>query len=226
MQSLTLSLSKGEGIAALAEPPRRHHIRLKLSKDADMIGLFNAFKPLLSDFLSTIVLIVFLSITGNLVLSVSAAMATAVIQIAVEKWRARPISIMQWASFALVIVLGSMSIVTHSALFAEIKPTVANAAIGFVMLVPNWQGRYLPQIVRDNVSPTALVAWGYAWAVFEFALAAANLFVALELGQKAWLEYSAFVPLTLSILLFLVQYAWLRVTVRRNIQVRMAAQAA
>jgi intracellular septation protein len=191
-----------------------------------MIGLFNAFKPLLSDFLSTIVLIVFLSITGNLVLSVSAAMATAVIQIAVEKIRARPISIMQWASFALVIVLGSMSIATHSALFAEIKPTIANAAIGFVMLVPNWQGRYLPAIVRDNVSAVSLTVWGYAWSAFEFALAAANLFVALKLGQKAWLEYNAFVPLSLSVLLFLVQYAWLRMAVRRTIRARMAAQPA
>ena len=188
--------------------------------------LFNAFKPLLSDFLSTIVLIVFLSATDNLVLSVSAAMATAVIQIAVEKWRARPISVMQWASAALVVVLGSMSIATHSLLFAEIKPTVANAAIGFVMLVPNWQGRYLPAIVRDNVSSTALVVWGYVWSAQQFALAAVNLFVALELGRKVWLEYTAFVPISTSIALFLVQYAWLRLTVRRNIRARMAAQPA
>ena len=188
--------------------------------------LFNAFKPLLSDFLSTIVLIVFLSATDNLVLSVSAAMATAVIQIAVEKWRRRPISIMQWASFALVVVLGSMSIATNSAIFAMLKPSIANAAIGCVMLVPNWQGRYLPQIVRENVSSAALVVWGYVWAVQQFALAAANFFVALELGQKVWLEYTAFVPITISILLFLVQYAWLRTTVRRNIRARMAAQPA
>ncbi len=186
--------------------------------------LFQAFKPLLSDFLSTIILIVFLAATDNLVLSVSAAMATAVIQIAVEKLRSRPISIMQWASFALVIVLGSMSIVTKSPVFAMLKPSIANAAIGCVMLVPNWQGRYLPSIVRDNVSSTSLIVWGYVWAVFEFAQAAANLFVALKLGQKAWLEYSAFVPLSASIALFLVQYAWLRTTVRRTIRARMAAQ--
>lgn len=188
--------------------------------------LFNAFKPLLSDFLSTIVLIVFLSVTDNLVLSVSAAMATAVIQIAVEKWRRRPISVMQWASFALVVVLGSMSIATNSAIFAMLKPTIANAAIGCVMLVPNWQGRYLPAIVRDNVSSTSLVVWGYVWAAQQFALAALNLFVALELGQKVWLEYTAFVPITISIALFFVQYAWLRLTVRRNIRARMAAQPA
>jgi intracellular septation protein A len=191
-----------------------------------MIQLFNAFKPLLSDFLSTIVLIVFLSATDNLVLSVSAAMATAVIQIAVEKWRGRPISVMQWASFALVIVLGSMSIATNSAVFAMLKPTIANAAIGCVMLVPNWQGRYLPAIVRDNVSSTSLVVWGYVWSAQQFLLAAVNLFVALELGQKVWLEYTAFVPITISIALFLAQYAWLRLAVRRNIRARMAAQPA
>src|SRR5580698_490961 len=122
----------------------RDYLSRDIPSETGVGHLFNAFKPLLSDFLSTIVLIVFLSATDNLVLSVSAAMATAVIQIAVEKWGRRPISIMQWASFALVIVLGSMSIATNSPVFAMLKPTIANAAIGCVMLVPNWQGRYLP----------------------------------------------------------------------------------
>jgi intracellular septation protein len=204
----------------------RDYLSRDIPSETGVGHLFNAFKPLLSDFLSTIVLIVFLSATDNLVLSVSAAMATAVIQIAVEKWRRRPISIMQWASFALVIVLGSMSIATNSPVFAMLKPTIANAAIGCVMLVPNWQGRYLPAIVRDNVSSTSLVVWGYVWSAQQFALAAVNLFVALELGQKVWLEYTAFVPITISIMLFFVQYAWLRMTVRRNIRARMAAQPA
>ena len=190
-----------------------------------MIRLFSAFKPLLSDFLSTIVLVVFLAVTDNLVLSVSAGMATGIGQIALEKWRGRKIEVMQWASFALVIILGSAAIYFHDDRFAMIKPSIANFAIGLVMLTPNWMGRYLPPVVKENVSATALIAWGYIWAALEILLAAANAYVALYLGKKLWLEYSAFVPITVQIALFLLQYAWLRAAVHRNIRARMAQTA-
>src|SRR5215475_2583915 len=99
-----------------------------------MIRLFNAFRPILSDFLSTIVFVIAMAVTDNLLLSVLAGMATGIAQIAVEKIRGRRIEIMQWASFALVIVLGSAAIYFRDARFAMLKPSIANFAIGLVML--------------------------------------------------------------------------------------------
>ena len=187
--------------------------------------LFKAFKPLLSDFLSTIVLIVCLSLSGNLVLAVSAGMATGLAQVAIEKWRGREIQLMQWASLALVVVLGLASIASNNDLFVKLKPSIGGVAIACVMLVPNWQGRYLPQIVREHVSAFALTAWGYAWSALIFALAGINAWIALEMSREAWLEYSAFVPMTVQVLAFLVQYAWLRNAVRRSMRARMVMQA-
>jgi intracellular septation protein len=191
-----------------------------------MVSLAKAFLPILSDFLSTIVFVIAMAITGNLVLSVAAAMAVGIAQIAIEKIRGRKIELMQWASLVLVIVLGSAAIYFKDPRFAMIKPSVANFAIGLVMLTPNWMGRYLPQIVKDNVSAGALIFWGYAWAALELGLAVANAWVALTFGQKVWLEYTAFVPLGAQIGLFLIQYAWMRITIGRTIRARMAAQAA
>ncbi len=191
-----------------------------------MIRLFQAFLPILNDFLSTIVFVILMAVTNNLVLSVAAAMAVGAAQIAIEKIRGRKIELMQWASLALVIVLGSAAIYFHDPRFAMIKPSVANFAIGLVMLTPNWMGRYLPQIVKDNVSVTALTVWGYIWAAMEIGLAIANAWVALMFGQKIWLEYTAFVPIGAQIGLFLIQYAWMRITIGRTIRARMAAQAA
>ncbi len=191
-----------------------------------MIRLFQAFLPILNDFLSTIVFVILMAVTNDLVLSVAAAMAVGIAQIAIEKIRGRKIELMQWASLALVIVLGSAAIYFHDPRFAMIKPSVANFAIGLVMLTPNWMGRYLPQIVKDNVSVTALTVWGYIWAAMEIGLAVANAWVALTFGQKIWLEYTAFVPIGAQIGLFLIQYAWMRVTIGRTIRARMAAQAA
>jgi len=188
--------------------------------------LFNAFKPLLSDFLSTIVFIVVMEATGNLVWAIAAGMVVGVAQIAILKLRGRNIQMMQWASFALVIVLGSASLYTANPLFVMLKPGIGNFAIGLVMLAPNWQGRYLPAIVRDNVSHGALVAWGYMWALTMIALAAANTYIALELGKAAWMQFTAFVPLPLQLGLFLLQYAWLRMAVRRSMRAKAALQPA
>ena len=190
-----------------------------------MVGLFSAFKPILSDFLSTIVFVILMAVTDNLVVSVLAAMGVGIAQIAIEKIRGRRIEIMQWASFALVIVLGSAAIFFRDARFAMIKPSVGNFAIGLVMLTPNWMGRYLPPIVKENVSATALAAWGYVWAALEIGLAVVNAWIALTLGKKIWLEYTAFVPFAAMIGLFLLQYVWLRAAVHRSMRAK-ALQAA
>jgi intracellular septation protein A len=88
------------------------------------------------------------------------------------------------------------------------------------MLTPNWMGRYLPQVVKDNVSPSSLVAWGYIWAGLELVLAGVNVWVAFTLGKKLWLEYTAFVPITAQLGLFLIQYAWMRITIGRTMKAK------
>jgi intracellular septation protein A len=191
-----------------------------------MVRLFKAFLPIFSDFLSTIVFVIVMAVTDNLVWSVLAGMAVGIAQIVVERIRGRKIELMQWASLVLVIVLGSAAIFFQDPRFAMIKPSIASFAIGLVMLTPNWMGRYLPQIVKDNVSPAALTVWGYLWAALELTLAGVNAWVALVLGKAIWLEYTAFVPLGAQIGLFLIQYAWMRITIGRTIRARMAAQAA
>ncbi|HTT98060.1 MAG TPA: septation protein IspZ [Rhizomicrobium sp.] len=191
-----------------------------------MVRLFSAFKPILSDFLSTITFVAVFGFTDNLVWAILSGMAVGIAQIVVEKVRGRKIEIMQWASFVLVIVLGSASLITANPEFAMLKPSVGNFAIGLVMLTPNWMGRYLPPIVKENVSPIALIVWGYIWAVLEIGLAAANAWIVFASDKKTWLEFNAFVPYAAMIALFLIQYSWLRITIGRTIRARTAAQAA
>lgn len=185
-----------------------------------MRELFQAFRPLLSDFLSTIVFVALSAATGNVTLAIVVGMATGVVQIALIFLRGgRPV-LMQWASLALVVVLGTLSLWTADPTFVMVKPTIGGIAIGSVMLRKGWQSRYLPPIVTQNVPAAALTAWGYAWAALIFTLAGANLCVALALGQKTWLWFTAFVPLPVQVALFLLQYAWLRAAVIRSLRTR------
>ena len=188
--------------------------------------LFNAFKPLLSDFLSTIVLIVFLSATDNLVLSVSAAIATAVIQIAVEKWRGRPISIMQWASLVLVVVLGSMSIATNSAVFVMLKPTLVFFAVAAVMLTTDWLRPYLPPEFSENVSRGHIALVSKLWGALLLALGVANAAAAFLFEPKMWALYAASVPTVFQVGGALATYACLSWLARRALRARVSAQAA
>ena len=187
--------------------------------------LFNAFKPLLSDFLSTIVFVALSAATGNVTLAIIVAMATGIVQIALIFLRGKRPEPMQWASLALVVVLGSLSLWTADARFVMLKPSIGGIAIGSVMLRRGWQSRYLPAIVTGNVSPVALTAWGYAWAALIFVLAGANLYVALALGQKTWLWFTAFVPIPVQIAMFLVQYLWMRAAVIRTLRAQAAQPA-
>jgi intracellular septation protein A len=122
------------------------------------------------------------------------------------------------------MVLGSASLLTQNPHFAMLKPTVAGIAIGCVMLNPNWMTRYVPQAVRDNVTPRELRAWGYVWSAMVFALAGANLYVAYALGHTAWAWFTSVVPMTAQLTLFAVQFASIRTSVARNVRGR-AAQA-
>ncbi len=191
-----------------------------------MLDLLKAFRPLAVDFLSTIVFVAVYAVTGNIRVGIAAGIVIGIGQIASIFWRGRRPDLMQWASLALVAVLGSASLLTHDPRFAMLKPSVGAFAIACVMLKRGWMARYLPAIVKENVAAGVLVAWGYVWSAAIFALAFANLFVALTLGPKIWAWYTAIVPISVQLGLFLAQYASLRWTVRRNIHTPMSAAPA
>jgi intracellular septation protein len=191
-----------------------------------VLNLLKAFRPLAVDFLSTIVFVAVYAITGNIRIGIAAGIVIGVAQIASIFWRGKRPDLMQWASLALVVVLGSASLLTRDPRFAMLKPSVGAFAIACVMLKPNWQGRYLPPIVTQHVSAKVLIAWGYIWSAMIFALGFANLLVALTLGPKIWAWYTSIVPLSAQLGLFLIQYATIRYMVGRNIRARLAAAPA
>jgi intracellular septation protein len=182
-----------------------------------------AFRPLAEDFLSTIFFVALYAITGSITLAIVIGIAIGILQIGYLIFRGRKIDLMQWVSLALVIVLGSATLLTHNPRFVMIKPTIGMFAVGCVMLRPNWMGRYLPPIVTQNVSPKLMIFWGYAWAALMFALAAANLVVAFTMGPSAWAWFISGVPLGCQLTLFAVQYSVVRLVVRRRVRARVAA---
>jgi intracellular septation protein len=177
-----------------------------------------------SDFLSAIVFLVLYLLTDNVILATSVAIAGAVAQVIHARVKGKELGFMTWASLALVIVLGTATILTRDPRFVLAKPAIAHFAIGAIMLKRGWMLRYMPQIAVETI-PEYITVAGYAWAALMFALGAGTIVVAMTGDLKLWAFYMSFVAIGAKILAFAIQYAAFRILITGRIRAARATAA-
>jgi intracellular septation protein len=177
----------------------------------------DVFAKLLTDFLSTIVFLVVYLTTDNVVLATSVAIAGAVAQVAYSRVKGKPLGFMTYASLALVIVLGSATLLTNDPRFVLAKPSIAHFAIGAIMLKRGWMLRYMPPLVAEIIPEYVTIA-GYAWAALMFALGLGVIAVAMTGDLKLWAFYVSVVAIGAKIAAFGVQYIAFRILVTNRIR--------
>lgn len=177
----------------------------------------DVFARLAGDFFSTILFLALYLITGNVVLATGVAIAGAVAQVIYARVKGRQLGFMSWASLALVIVLGSATLLTNDPRFVLAKPAVGHFAIGFIMLKRGWLLRYMPPIVAETI-PEYVTLAGYAWATLMFALGAGTIAVASTGDMKLWTIYVSVVLIGAKLAAFAVQYVAFRILVTNRIQ--------
>jgi len=182
----------------------------------------DVFARLGSDFLSTIIFLAIYLATDNIVLATSIAIAGAVGQVIHLRIKGRPLHFMTWASLALVIVLGTATILTQDPRFVLAKPAIAHFAIGAIMLKRGWMLRYMPPIAVETI-PEYITFAGYAWAVLMFALGAGTIAVALTGDLKLWTIYVSVVAVGAKIAAFAVQYVAFRFLITGRVRAARAA---
>ena len=175
-----------------------------------------------SDFLSTIIFLVVYLATDNIVLATSVGIAGAIAQVIHARVKGRELGFMTWASLALVIVLGTATILTRDPRFVLAKPSIAHFAIGAIMLKRGWMLRYMPQIAVETI-PEYITIAGYAWAALMFALGAGTIAVALTGDLKLWAFYVSFVAIGAKVLAFAIQYVAFRLLITGRIRAARAA---
>ena len=180
------------------------------------------FARLASDFLSTIVFLIVYVVTGNIILATGVAIAGALAQVIYAQVKGMTLGYMTYASLALVIVLGTATILTQDPRFVLAKPSIAHFAIGAIMLKRGWMLRYMPARVTD-VIPEYVTMAGYAWAALMFALGAGTIAVAMTGDLKLWAFYVSVVAGGAKIAAFAIQYVIFRVVITGRI--RAAARA-
>ena len=150
-----------------------------------MQQLAHSARLLVTDLASTILFLVVLIATKNLMLAVALGVGLGLLQIGWMMVRRQKIDTMQWLSIGLVVVSGAATMLTDDARFVMLKPTAIYCIVGAYMLKPGWMSRYLPPIAVHTVPD---LAWwfGFIWAGLMFGSAALNIVLALLLDPVSW----------------------------------------
>ena len=180
------------------------------------------FAKLATDFFSTILFIAIYLITDNVLLATGVAIAGAVAQVVYARIKGQSLGYMTYASLALVIVLGSATLLTNDPRFVLAKPAIGHFAIGAIMLKRGWLLRYLPAIVTENI-PEYVTLAGYAWAALMFVLGCGTIAVAMTGDMKLWTFYVTVVLVGAKIAAFAIQYVAFRIVITNRL--RAAARA-
>jgi intracellular septation protein len=182
----------------------------------------DVFARLGADFFSTILFLAIYLSTDNVLLATGVAIAGAIAQVIYSRLKGKPLGYMTWASLALVIVLGSATLLTNDPRFVLAKPSIAHFAIGAIMLKRGWMMRYLPPIVVETIPQYVTIA-GYAWAALMFALGAGVIAVASTGDLKLWAFYVSVIAIGAKIAAFAIQYVAFRVLITGRLRANARA---
>jgi len=181
-----------------------------------MSNLMQSARLLVSDLASTLLFLVVLLATRNLMLAVALGVGLGLLQIGWFMARRKPIDTMQWLSIGLVVVSGVATMLTSDPRFVMLKPTVIYCIVGAYMLRPGWMNRYLPPIAVATV-PDIAYMFGFVWSGLMFLSAALNIALALMLDPVTWASAMSIWGIASKVVLFLIQYATMRtIGVRRG----------
>jgi intracellular septation protein len=134
---------------------------------------------------------------ASILLAIAVAIVVFAIQIAWLLIRRKKISMVQWLSFAILVIFGGASIYLHSDTFIKWKVTVlywlfaAALGIGVVFFKKN--------LIRSLMEPGGVElpdpVWkrmNESWIVFFAALGVLNLLVAFNFSRTTWVTFKSF----------------------------------
>ncbi|HMM51720.1 MAG: septation protein A [Burkholderiales bacterium] len=150
---------------------------------------------------------------ADIYVATAVAIAASVVQIVWLKLRARPIEPMQWASLAIIVVFGGMTLFLHDETFIKWKPTVLYGLFAAVLAGGRMMfGRNLVRSVMGKQLALPEPVWhrlNLAWIAFFVAMAALNLAVAYRFPTDVWVDFKLFGTMGLTIAFVIAQALWL-----------------
>lgn len=112
-------------------------------------------------------------------------------------------------TLAIILILGSATIILHDAMFIKWKPTAVYWLFALLFLGTQFIGnKTLIQRMMDNKLSLPNFIWmrlNLSWAVFFTVMGVANLYVVYHFSTNAWVNFKLFGTLGLTIVFVVLQ---------------------
>lgn len=123
------------------------------------------------------------------------------------------------ASTALVLILGSATLLLRNPTFLYWKPTVLNWAIAIVFLASHFIGdKPIVQRMMGSAATLPVESWrrlNLIWVTFFVFIGFVNLYVAYTFSEPTWVKFKLFGMLGITIIFVIVQTIWLTAAMNR-----------
>lgn len=124
------------------------------------------------------------------------------------------------ASTALVLVLGTATLMLKNPLFLYWKPTVLNWLIAVVFLGSQFIGeKPIVQRMLESAAELTPPQWkrlNTIWVVFFTVVGAVNIYVAYTFSEPTWVKFKLFGMLGLTVVFIVIQTIWLTLVMKQN----------
>lgn len=177
-----------------------------------------AVRPIATDLASTLLFYTVLALTGDPRAAALLGIALGASQLAYMKLRRLPIAPLQWASVGLIVILGTLTILTRDPRFVLVKVTIFYTAFGATMLKPGWMERYIPHIAAGHLPEKLVAGFERAWASLMLGTGALNLVLAFTVDARTAANIMGPLAIGSKVALFAAQYLLFRSIARPRIR--------
>ncbi|HEX4929056.1 MAG TPA: septation protein A [Burkholderiales bacterium] len=146
---------------------------------------------------------------ADIYVATGVAIAATAVQVAWLKVARKPVPVMLWASFAIIVVFGGATLFLQDETYIKWKPTVLYWLFGGVLAAAElvFRKNLIRALLAEQMQLPERV-WSrlnWAWVAFFGLMGAANLYVAYHYSTDLWVNFKLFGGMGLMFLFVVAQ---------------------
>jgi intracellular septation protein len=148
----------------------------------------------------------------DIFVATAVAIATSIAQVAWLKLRKKKVEPMVWASLAIILVFGGLTLYLRDKTFILWKPTVLYWLFAVVLSAAALMGRNLIRNLLSDQMQLPDAMWtrlNWSWVAFFAFMGCVNRYVAFNYSEKVWASFKLFGGMGLMFLFVIVQSLFL-----------------
>jgi intracellular septation protein len=134
--------------------------------------------------------------TDDIYVATAVAIVASIVQVAYVWIKHRKVDTMLWVSFAVILVMGTLTLVLHDKRFIMWKPTLLYwvLAIGCIVSMLGFKKNPIKALMGKQLQlpPKVWTKLNWSWAGFCVFMGVLNLYVAFNFSEASWVKFKMF----------------------------------